>query len=170
MTPAMIPKGTLCVFCPPSHTQKRTILSGHSRKTKRAPDAIAEVIFNDERYYQYNGANPIPNITGLFPVAESTEVRWNNSEYIAYCIKDTTEIAVPRNNQTFEVVAGDRVHAHVFGSGQIDIVGQRTKHKPSSTGLSAVFSLGIALTPYTHTQGHRDSGFLILTLDVDRMA
>lgn len=154
------------MFCKDNSLSSKvpSILSGHNRKNKREPPAISAVLFNDERYNPiYNGKQPLTfnDITMVFPLAESTEVQWNKTEYMAFCIKDTTEIAVPRSNNTFSVIAGYRVYANILENGLIDI--STVPHR----GMS--FSLGVALTPFTHVKGQRADGSLTLTLDVERV-
>ena len=168
-TPAFFPKGTLCAFVQTSlvHSQSQNILSGHNRKTKREPPAIGCIMFDSDQI-EYNHLYPdtrLENGVGypyiVLPLAESTEVRWNHSEYVSFCIKDTTEIAVRRDNKSFTAIAGDRVYANVKDDFRLEISTEKESR------LS--FSLGIVLLPFVHIKGQRCVDVLTVTLNVERV-
>jgi len=187
--PGMIQRGTLCVFVKPEHSifydqhntgfgrssvdrrkdgKKNPMLSGRIQKTRREPPAIADVYFNDERYLPNKDA--VPNnfrlndnsITAVLPLAEVSEIRWGKSLHLAFCLQDTTEIAVPRTNPTFAAIPGDVVYAYVLNNASVVI-------DTYNTHAGIKFKLGVALTPYEHRAGERDEGFMMVTLSPDRM-
>ena len=79
---------------------------------------------------------------------------------LPFVCKDTTEIAVPRNNPTFSAIPGDVVYAYVLNNASVVI-------DTYNTHAGIKFKLGVALTPYEHRAGERDEGFMILTLSPD---